>query len=119
MRKQAPATDVRTSEELAVLAHRRLFLSGLHARIGLRATEFVSCAAAIGDMIAEMGRVRERHGKVLTLLGLHLDVRATESVAVLRTLADRIAATLDDACATARFPKPRVLLSLNSPSAPQ
>jgi diaminopimelate decarboxylase len=33
---------------VTVLAHRRLLLSGLQARIGLRATEFVSCAAAIG-----------------------------------------------------------------------
>src|SRR5271166_1804598 len=33
---------------VAVLAHRRLFLSGLHARIGLRVNAFVSYAAAIG-----------------------------------------------------------------------
>jgi hypothetical protein len=91
VRKQAPATDVRTSEELAVLAHRRLFLSGLHARIGLRATEFVSCAAAIGDMIAEMGRVRERHGKVLGVKGMGEGGAIASPAAVVNAVADALA----------------------------
>jgi hypothetical protein len=76
---------------VAVLAHRRLFLSGLHARIGLRATEFVSCAAAISDMIAEMGRVRERHGKVFGRQGNERGGAIASPAAVVNAVADAMA----------------------------
>ena len=97
-----------------VLAHRRLNLEGLDARIGLHEGAFVSCTAAIGHMIAEMARVRGQHAIVLTQLGLHIDLPVRDSEIALRSLADRIGATLDDACTTMRFPRPRVLLSLDS-----
>ena len=52
-----------------VLAHRRLNLEGLDARIGLHKGAFVSCTAAIGHMIAEMARVRGQHAIVLISVG--------------------------------------------------
>ena len=106
MRKQDPATDVRTSEELAVLAHRRLFLSWLHARIGLRATEFVSCAAAIGDMIAEMGRVRERHGKVLGVKGMGEGGAIASEIAVISRPAEGASRATGRSCGPRRFGSP-------------
>lgn len=45
---------------VAVLAHRRLFLSGVHARIGLRATEFVSVARR-PSVAGAMGRRLHHH----------------------------------------------------------
>lgn len=46
--------------------------------------------------------------------GPHIDLPVRDSEIALRSLADRIGATLDDACTTMRFPRPRVLLSLDS-----
>ena len=109
----APSTDHAIA---AVLGHRRLSLLGLDARIGLHEGAFVSCMAAIGHLISEMARVRVQHAIVLRQLGLHIDLPLKDSDIVLRSLADRISATLDDACATMRFPRPRVLLSLDPPS---
>ena len=109
----APATDHAIT---AVLEHRRLSLLGLDARIGLSGGAFVSCAAAIGHLISEMARVREQHSIVLGRLGLHVDSSLNDSDIALRSLADRISATLDDACTTMSFPLPQVLLSLDSRS---
>ena len=97
----------------AILAHRRQRLEGLDARIGLQNGAFVSCTAAIGHMIAEMARIRDQHGTVLTLLGLHIDLPLASEFA-LRNLADRLGEVLHDACATTRFPRPRVLVSFDS-----
>jgi diaminopimelate decarboxylase len=99
----------------AVLTHHRLALEGLDARIGPQRGAFVSCAAAIGHAIAEMARMRDQHGILLTRLGLHLDVRISDSGPALEILARRIDETLDDACTTMDFPRPRLLLSLDSP----
>src|SRR5262249_47680975 len=49
----------------AGLAHRRLALEGLDARIGPQRGAFVSCAAAIGHAIAEMARIRGRRWRFL------------------------------------------------------
>jgi diaminopimelate decarboxylase len=88
----------------AVLTQRRLALEGLDARIGPQQSAFVSCAAAIGHAIAEIARIRDQHGILLTRLGLHLDVRISDSGPALEILARRIDETLDDACATMDFP---------------
>lgn len=106
----APATDHAIA---AVLRHRRLCLLGLDARIGLHEGAFVSCMAAIGHLISEMARVRAQHAILLRQLGLHIDLPFKDSDIALKSLADRISAALNDACATMCFPRPRVLLSLD------
>jgi diaminopimelate decarboxylase len=61
-----------------------------------------------------MARLRRRHGKVLTRLSLHRDAPLSDSRTESEELAERIDEALDDACASMRFPRPRVLLSFGS-----
>jgi diaminopimelate decarboxylase len=98
----------------AVLAQHRLNLEGLHCDVGSKDGAFDSCAAAVRHMIAEMARLRRRHGKVLTRLSLHRDAPLSDSRTESEELAERIDEALDDACASMRFPRPRVLLSFGS-----
>lgn len=86
---------------------------GLHCEAGSQDHDFVSYPAAIGHIIAEMTRVRRNHGVVLTRLGLG-GVRAVpcgDWAVELPELATQIDESLDDACATLRFPRPLVALS--------
>jgi diaminopimelate decarboxylase len=86
----AGESDPRTDDTVeAIVAHSRLTLKGLDARIGLQNNAFVSCTAAIGHMIVEMARIRDQHATVLTLLGLHIDCSLTSEIA-LRNLAERM-----------------------------
>jgi diaminopimelate decarboxylase len=98
----------------AVLAQHRLNLEGLHCDVGSQDGAFASYAAAVSHMIAEMARLRRRHGKVLTRLSLHRDPPLSDSRTESEELAERIDEALDDACASMRFPRPRVLLSFGS-----
>jgi diaminopimelate decarboxylase len=96
----------------AVMNHRTLTLIGLQCEIGTAGDDFVSYPAAIGNMIAQMDRIRHRHGVVLTRLGLdggRLLVAADSSV-VRRDIAEEIDAAVDDACATLRFPRPAIVI---------
>ena len=97
----------------AVLASARLDLVGLHCEVGRQADDFISYPAAIGQMITEMTHIRRIHGDVLTRLGLG-GGRAMPSgdwCEELPELAEEIDESLDDACATMRFPRPLVVLS--------
>jgi diaminopimelate decarboxylase len=97
----------------AVLNHEWLNLVGLHCEVGAQDHDFVSYPAAIGHMIAEMAQVRRNHGAVLTRLGLGAGraVPSGDWAVELPQLAVQIDESLDDACATLRFPRPVVVLS--------
>ena len=97
----------------AILAGKRFNLIGLHCDVGSQDHDFVSYPAAIGHMITEMTQIRRHHDLVLTSLGLG-GGRAVPSgnwAVELPELAMQIEESLDDACATLRFPRPLVLLS--------
>jgi diaminopimelate decarboxylase len=97
----------------AVLAGNRFNLVGVHCDVGLQEHEFVSYRAAVGQMITEMEQIRRHHRVVLTRLGLG-GARAVPSrdwAVELPELATQIEESLDDACATLRYPRPLVVLS--------
>ena len=97
----------------AVLDHEWLNLVGLHCEVGSQDHDFVSYPAAIGHMIAEMTQVRRNHGVILTRLGLGggRAIPSGDWAVQLPQLAAQIDDSLDDACATLRFPRPLVVLS--------
>jgi diaminopimelate decarboxylase len=97
----------------AVLAAKRLNLLGLHCDVGSEENDFVSYPAAIGHMITEMTQIRRRDGVVLTRLGLGggRAVPSGDWAIELPELATQIEQSLDDACATLRYPRPLVVLS--------
>jgi diaminopimelate decarboxylase len=97
----------------AVLAARRLNLIGLHCDVGSEENDFVSYPAAIGHMITEMAQLRRHDSVVLTRLGLGggRAVPSGDWTIELPELASQIDASLDDACATLRYPRPLVVLS--------
>jgi diaminopimelate decarboxylase len=97
----------------AILANRRLDLIGLHCEIGARDQDFISYPAAIGHMISKMTHVRHDHDIVLTRLALGggRAVPSGDWAVQLPELATEIDESLDDACATLRFPRPMVSLS--------
>jgi diaminopimelate decarboxylase len=97
----------------AVLAAKRLNLIGLHCDVGSEENDFVSYPAAIGHMITEMTQIQRRDGVVLTRLGLGggRAVPSGDWAIELPELAGQIDESLDDACATLRYPRPLVVLS--------
>ena len=97
----------------AVLADERLNLVGLHCDVGSQEHDFVSYPAAIGQMITDMTQIRRHHGVVLTRLGLGggRAVPSGDWSVELPQLASQIDNSLDDACATLRYPRPLVVLS--------
>jgi diaminopimelate decarboxylase len=96
-----------------VLANKRLVLVGLHGNVGSHRYDFVSYRAAIGHLITEMSQIRRNHGMVSTRLGLGGGGRAPSGdwAAELPLIAQQIDESLDDACATMRFPRPLIVLS--------
>ena len=97
----------------AVLAAKRLNLLGLHCDVGSEENDFVSYPAAIGHMITEMSQIRRHHAVVVTRLGLGggRAVPCGDWTTELPELASQIDESLDDACATLRYPRPLVVLS--------
>ncbi|WP_049745202.1 LysA protein [Mycolicibacterium goodii] len=72
----------------------------------------VSYPSAVGAMLAEMSRIRRDHGVMLTRIALggrHLTFGAGPGE--LSEVAAAVDETLDDACATLRFPRPSVVVS--------
>jgi diaminopimelate decarboxylase len=112
----APSRHAADHTIKTVLRHRGLRLEGLHGWVGTQSGAFVSCPAAIGQMIAEMADINRHHGSLLTRLSLQREVPLTCSARELRELATQIDDALDDACAAMRFPRPRVLLSIGRAS---
>jgi diaminopimelate decarboxylase len=97
----------------AVLAEKRFNLVGLHCDVGSQGHEFVGYPAAIGQMITEMEQIRRHHLVVLTRVGLGggRSVPFGDWTVALPDLAMQIEQSLDDACATLRYPRPLVVLS--------
>jgi diaminopimelate decarboxylase len=87
----------------------RLDLVGLYSEIGPDEHHFLSYPAAIGDMLAEMTQIRRDHGVVLTRIGLGgSGFVLGDGAGDLADVATAVDETLDDACATLRFPRPVV-----------
>ncbi len=102
-------THEATNAYSAVLHCPRMDLVGLYSEVGPDEHHFVSYPAAIGDMLAEMAQIRRDHGVVLTRIGLgghgFTFGDGSDDLAEVATSVDE---TLDDACATLRFPRPVV-----------
>ncbi|WP_085144097.1 MULTISPECIES: LysA protein [Mycolicibacterium] len=91
---------------------RRFELVGLYGEIGPDEHHFVSYPAAIGDMLLEMSQIRRTHGVVLTRIALGgCGLTFGAGPGHLSEVANAIDETLDDACATLRFPRPVVVVS--------
>lgn len=97
----------------AIVGHRRLDLIGLQCEIGAQDQDFISYPAAIGHMISAMADIRDRHDVVLTRLALGggRAVPPGDWAIQLPKIASEIDESLDDACATLRFPRPTVTVS--------
>jgi diaminopimelate decarboxylase len=96
-----------------ILDRGRLDLIGLHCEIGARERDFISYPAAIGHMISAMAHIRDEHDIVLSALALGggRAVPPGDWAVQLPKLASEIDESLDDACATLRFPRPMVAIS--------
>ncbi len=91
----------------------RLELVGLYCGVGAHEHDFVSYPAAIGHVVTEMAHIRRQHGVVLGCIGLGggYTVPGVDCAAALTQLANQIDESLDDACATTRYPRPIIALS--------
>ncbi len=100
----------------AIINNARLDLVGLYCDVGKSEHDFVSYPAAIGHIITEMTHIRRQYGVMLTLLGLGggRAVPAGDWPVALPGLAGQIDESLDDACATMRYPRPIIVLSPGS-----
>jgi diaminopimelate decarboxylase len=96
-----------------ILHRGQLNLVGLHGDVGGYDADFDSCETAVGEMVTEMELIRRRHGVVLTrlCLGGVLCAPTGDWTVELPVLWADIDESLDDACATLRFPRPLVVLS--------
>jgi diaminopimelate decarboxylase len=95
-----------------LLGARRLDLVGLYCDVGSSEENFVSYPAAIGYMIAQMEHIRRRCGLLLTSLAIGgARLFATDDGHPLRQLAAQVDESVDDACATLRYPRPVVVLA--------
>ena len=104
------ATD--TDAVAAVVNGPRLDLVGVYGEIASGQDAFTRTPAVVGDLIAVMADIRRAHNVVLTrvLVGgavLGLGVGRDD----LSEFAQAIEMTLDDACATLRFPRPVVVIA--------
>jgi diaminopimelate decarboxylase len=97
----------------AIVNNARLDLLGLYCDVGVLEHDFVSYPAAIGHIITEMEHIRREHGAVLTRVGLGggRTVPCGDWALELPGLAGQIDESLEDACATMRYPRPIVALS--------
>jgi len=95
-----------------VLDQPRLNLIGLHCDVGSAEDDFVSYPAAVGDAIAQMEHIRRQCGLLLTCLGIGGGTFfATADQHPLCELVARVDESVDDACATLRFPRPVVVIA--------
>ncbi|CRZ18425.1 type III PLP-dependent enzyme domain-containing protein [Mycolicibacterium neworleansense] len=96
----------------AVLNGPRLDLVGVYREIDSGKDCFTAFPEVVGDVIAEMADIRRTHALVLTRVwvgggGFDFAVGPDD----LSELGRSIEMTLDDACATLRFPRPVVVVS--------
>ncbi|WP_066899031.1 hypothetical protein [Mycolicibacterium houstonense] len=96
----------------AVLNGPRLDLVGMYREIDSGRDDFTGAAAVVGDLVAAMADVHRAHGVVLTrvLVG-SADLDLAVGPDDLSGFAQAIEMTLDDACATLRFPRPVVVIA--------
>jgi diaminopimelate decarboxylase len=95
-----------------VLNHGRLNLVGLHCDVGSAKDDIVSFPAAVGDAIAQMEHIRRQRGLLLTCLGIGGGTFfATDDGHPLCELVSRVDESVDDACATLRFPRPVIIIA--------
>ena len=91
-----------------------LELVGLHCHIGSQVTDATLYGEAIRRMIGAMADIRTEHGVVLTELniggGHGVPYRSGDQELSLAALGETIEDVLDGACATERFPRPRVVV---------
>jgi diaminopimelate decarboxylase len=97
----------------AVMTGSRFNLVGLHCDVGSQEHDFISYPAAVGQMITAMAQIRRYHRIVLTRVGLGGGrvVPMGDWAVELPEVAIQIEQSLDDACATFRYPRPLVVLS--------
>jgi diaminopimelate decarboxylase len=97
----------------AIMTGNRFNVVGLHCDVGPQAHEFISYPAAVGQMITAMAQIRRHHRVVLTRVGLGggRAVPLGDWAVELPEVATQIEQSLDDACATLRYPRPLVVLS--------
>jgi diaminopimelate decarboxylase len=97
----------------SVMTAKRLNLVGLRCAIGPVDQGFVSCPAGIGHLIGEMARIHREHRVVVSRLFLAIGhtAPASDGCDDLADVASQIDESLDDACATLRFPRPAVVVS--------
>ena len=104
-RRQQVLVDVnadRADEAIAAIcASERLDLVGLHAALDARSSGAHRYAVAIDAMVAQMARIHQRRGTVLSRLSLAGPVSNSP-----RVVADVIETAVEDSCARYHFPRP-------------
>ncbi|MGV0738167.1 LysA protein [Mycobacterium syngnathidarum] len=112
-RRQRVILGATTAEAVtAVLNGPRLDLVGVYREIDSRNDGFTEFPEVVGDVIAEMADIRCTHAVVLTRAwvgggAFGFDAGPDD----LSELSLAIESTVDDACATLRFPRPLVVVS--------
>jgi diaminopimelate decarboxylase len=112
LRMTGAATNYSDVAVDAVIGCRSTTLIGLLCELDT-GDGFVGCPAAIGNMIAQMDHIRRRHNIVLTrlILGVGDTAPAAAGSVARRDLAEEIDESVDDACATLRFPRPAIVMA--------
>lgn len=99
----------------AILTGPRLDLVGVYREIDSDQDYFTQCPSAVGELIGRMADIRRAHDVVLTRVlvgGAGFDFGGFGTGRdELSGLAEAIEVTVDDACATLRFPRPVVAVS--------
>lgn len=97
-----------------ILAQPRLELVGLHCHIGSQISSVKPYVTAVRRMVGLMTRVRDHHGLELPQLniggGHSIAYRPGEDRLDIGILARRVRAELDDGCAHAKLPVPRLTI---------
>lgn len=95
----------------AVIDGPRLDLVGLYREIDSGKDCFTALPEVVGDVITEMADIRRRHGVVLARLWVGGGLAFGATPDRLSELGRAIEVTVDDACATLRFPRPVVVVA--------
>ncbi|MFD6025241.1 diaminopimelate decarboxylase [Streptomyces griseoluteus] len=97
-----------------ILDQPQLELTGLHCHLGSQIISVKPYLAAVRRVVGLMARLHEQHGLVLPELDLGgghgIAYRPGEQALDLTTLARRVRAELDDACAAAGLAVPRLII---------
>ena len=109
LRMTDAATNFSDDAADAVIGCRSTTLIGLLCDIGMG----TCCPFAVGNIIAHMDHIRRRHNVLLTrlILGVGDAIPTAGSSVVRRDLAEEIDESVEDACATLRFPRPTVVMT--------